>query len=462
MNQISAEFHPFSNLLTDNSAEEYTVAFSERGDVSWSVFRKQVASLACVLERAPEAKWALCAKDSYLFAVAFFALSHSNKEIILPGNYQPAALLELSSQFDAIIHDSAIASNDFKVSLDLEDASYLSGEEEVLQELNAQQTNITLFTSGSSGTPKAIRKTLYHFEEELRQQHQVWGDTITDTRVYSTVSHQHIYGLLFRLLYPLVTKRSFDRNNLEYPEQVVNCSADDAVLISSPALLKRLSSLMGQKPEQGYRAVFSSGGPLSQLAASQCEMLLGSLPFEVFGSTETGGIGYRQQKSESACWKLFPEVSARLDNNGCIALLAPHIDQNEWYQTTDKCTLLDNHQFILHGRVDRVIKIEEKRVSIDEIERRLHSLDDVEEVAAVTITTEERVIIAAVIVLTPAGQERLATLGKGKFGIELRNHLRAWLEPVAIPKRFRFVESIPVNSQGKRLNTELSALFNHQ
>jgi len=50
-------------------------------------------------------------------------------------------------------------------------------------------------------------------------------------------------------------------------------------------------------------------------------------------------------------------------------------------------------------------------------------------------------------------------LGKGKFWRDLRQQLRRWLEPVGIPRRFRDVDEIPLNSQGKRLVRDLEQFF---
>ncbi|MCV6071529.1 AMP-binding protein, partial [Escherichia coli] len=71
------------------------------------------------------------------------------------------------------------------------------------------------------------------------------------------------------------------------------------MLVSSPALLKRLNE---EHNPVAIRCVFSSGGPLPNQAAQHSHLLFGSLPIEVFGSTETGGIAYRQQHVASTPW----------------------------------------------------------------------------------------------------------------------------------------------------------------
>ena len=55
---------------------------------------------------------------------------------------------------------------------------------------------------------------------------------------------QHIYGLLFSLMWPLVLGRPFCSTMLKYPEQLIALGKQQGActLISSPALLKRLPS----------------------------------------------------------------------------------------------------------------------------------------------------------------------------------------------------------------------------
>src|SRR5690606_27170940 len=113
------------------------------------------------------------------------------------------------------------------------------------------------------------------------------------TRFVSTVSHQHIYGLLFTVLWPTLTGRAVTPQRLEYPEELErDLAAHDSVLISSPAHLKRLFG--GRRWATQARAIFSSGGPLGADASKLAAEVTGLAPIEVFGSSETGGIAWRQ------------------------------------------------------------------------------------------------------------------------------------------------------------------------
>ncbi|MCC5518108.1 acyl-CoA synthetase [Vibrio splendidus] len=472
-----------SELLSQNRAPESIVCFDDNSEITWQTFNDDLSQLVNLLSSSHFQRVAICTQDSYLFSVAFLACAVSKKHIILPGNYQPCALAELSEHFDCLLVDDSIGEvevsevcniqtilnskrsntetptllvNDLAaIELAVIDPVSIDLASIDLDSIDLAAIHLTLFTSGSSGTPKAIDKTLEHLDIEIAQLDKNWGDLLKGNRVHSTVSHQHIYGLLFRILWPLCSGVPFARHNLEYPEQILSHANKQSVLISSPALLKRLKH---ETKSAQLVGVFSSGGPLPTESAHQALNLLGHFPIEVFGSTETGGIAFRQQQSAQTPWQLFDCIEASLNSENCIKLLSPYIDKNNWYQTADECEMVSSNQFILKGRTDRVIKIEEKRVSLVEVEKRLEQLPWVSECVVIPFEEPERLILASVLVLSDQGQAKLATMSKGKFWLMLRSELRKWLEPIAIPRKYRVVDEIPLNSQGKRLTSHIEQL----
>lgn len=448
---------PLSQLM-QQSERQSPVSVDPSGHQSWLQFHNDVALLCKKLNSYEQQQWAICCEDSYFFAVAFMALAHSKQHMVLPGNHQPAALAELSHHFDGLLHDNNIQCPESCISLKLNTINWKSSLDIpiVFEPLTLADIQLTLFTSGSSGKPKAIIKNLALLNNEIAQLEMLWGQQLAQTTIVSTVSHQHIYGLLFRILWPLCCDRSFSRFDLIYPEQVMAQASDGCVLISSPALLKRLDN---EDKTQDYRAIFSSGGPLPLAAAQQCQTLFSKLPFEVFGSTETGGIAYRQQHDNSTPWQRFPVIDIALNAEQCLKILSPFIDQDLWYQTSDHCEQIDNDHFLLKGRTDRIIKIEEKRISLTDVEQRLCSLPWIEEAAVLPLEQNNRLILGAVITLSNEGKKDVQQRGKGKFWLLLRQQLRQWIEPVGIPRSYRLVDSIPLNTQGKRLVSDLESLF---
>jgi acyl-coenzyme A synthetase/AMP-(fatty) acid ligase len=321
-------------------------------------------------------------------------------------------------------------------------------------------SDLVLFTSGSTGEPTKVYRTIRNIEAELDVLDSLFGESIGDGRIYSTVSHEHVYGLLFRLLWPLVTKRAFATYNFEYPENLLSDVSANGALVTSPALLKRIGHL-DEADAGNWRIVFSSGGLLPDYAAVDSTRLLGTCPVEVLGSTETSGVAWRKQEKHGASevWHTLPEVRVRQDEEGFLEVSSPFIGLSNWHRMGDKVRLESNRSFELLGRGDHIVKIEEKRVSLAEIEQRAIELTDVTDAAATSLEDGARQFVGLAVQLSDAGKEILEKQGRKDLGQKLRQALGNKLDPVAVPKKLRYVDAIPVNPQGKRQPAEIRALF---
>lgn len=425
----------------------------------FKTWREQVNGHAKKFSKQPEVTWLLFDADSYQFSVLFFALLVAKKSIVLPQNGQPAQLTQCLSHADAFCGDASLSSADITFTPDLRSST--------TAELDINElTSIRFFTSGSSGQPKAVDKTFKQLVLELDVLEEQFGEQILNTTLVATVSHQHIYGLLFKVLWPLYSGRNVCFSSFEYPEHLLsfieNTAKSDITLISSPAYYHRLvqdNVLVSVKDK--LRCCFSSGGPLQSVAANLLSEQFGYAPVEVLGSTETGGIAWRQQ-SESIIWQAFTPIKIKTDDLQRLIISSPYVDQRQWYQTDDRAQLTNSNQFSLLGRADRIVKIEEKRCSLDEITQKINQYTLVNECYVLLLESEQqnkRSEIAAVLVLTQEGEVVLAEHGKFKFSQALKSHLKAFFEPLVIPRKFRYLSALPYNTQGKLEKMQLEKMF---
>jgi len=98
---------------------------------------------------------------------------------------------------------------------------------------------------------------------------KLWGKQLGGAEALATVSHQHLYGLLFRLLWPLSAGRCFHSQIYLSPEMLVNSAHNAAYWVASPAHLKRLDQDSPWEGISNLKAIFSSGGPLQHNARNQ-------------------------------------------------------------------------------------------------------------------------------------------------------------------------------------------------
>ena len=204
--------------------------------------------------------------------------------------------------------------------------------------------------------------------------------------------------------------------------------------------------------------IFTSGGVLTPDVAEHTDKVFGFWPVEVYGSTETSGIAYRQSKSGLE-WTPFDNAKIWLGDDGCLRIISPYIKNPEGFATADLAEIYDDGRFLLKGRSDSIVKIEEKRISMTEVENRLLESGFVQDVKVVALTNDVRQYLAAALVLNEKGQKQFE--GKEKFEINRFFHdfLMKYFENVVIPKKWRFLEKLPVDVQGKKHKLEIEALF---
>ncbi len=232
----------------------------------------------------------------------------------------------------------------------------------------AAAAELVLYTSGSTGVPKEVRRQARNVEAEIAVLESLWGAPLGETRFFTTVSHRHVYGMLFSVLWPLLHRRPFANFVLEFPEQLIDGRGNAQALVSSPALLKRIGHL--PSGSASWRSVFSSGGLLPPSAAGDTERVLGACPIEVLGSTETSGVAWRsRQSARSPCFTAMPRVETRCGADDFLEARSPFSGEPAWLTMGDRVRFAGDGCFELLGRGDHLAKIEDKRVSLAEIER---------------------------------------------------------------------------------------------
>ncbi len=451
--------------LLSQSQDDREIAWVADRALTLADLRRDVARLVRHLQSQPARRWALCYQESYPFAVALLACGYAGCQVVLPGHNRLAQLVELAEHLDGVLTDLPLEPGlnlPWPICSTVADDA-VGGKDPSLPAWTAELSCV-LFTSGSTGQPKAITKSQRQLEAELAVQWSLWQSQWQGARVLATVSHQHIYGLLFRVLLPLCAGVPFASQNLEFPEQLCQWVTDHPgepwLLVSSPAFLARLDPRLAVA---GCRLLYSSGGPLPHAAALQSQQLFGVLPVEIYGSSETGGIAWRRAQQANTPWQPLPGLEVSQDEQGCLRLRSPFLadedlaEEKPWL-TSDKIAL-HAEGFTLLGRLDRIVKLAEKRVSLDEVERRLRALDWVQEAVVLPLDQGARQLLGAVLVLSAEGEGQWQRLGGGNFLLSLRQQLRPWLEPVALPRRVRCVAALPRNSQGKLPYLELKELF---
>lgn len=130
-----------------------------------------------------------------------------------------------------------------------------------------------------------------------------------------------------------------------------------------------------------------------------------------------------------------------------MILNSPFVEGRE-VVTEDAIELLDSQRFRLTGRLDRTVKVAEKRLSLPEMEERLQQHDWVD-LCAMAITGSDRKVVGALVVLSDEGCAVAEKAGRAAVSQQLREHLAKWYDRVVLPRRWRYPDQLPWDERGK-------------
>ncbi|THF33936.1 AMP-binding protein [Pseudomonas atacamensis] len=409
--------------------------------------RAQALSVAAGLQSRGVKSLAVHLEDAADLAIALLGAWRAGVSVLLPADLQAQTRQRWSQEVDLWLTDQPgdAQLHDF-TQLGLPGA-----------ELDLDQCRLSLCTSGSSGEPKRIDKTLRQLANEVEALEQLWGADLGEACIIGSVATQHIYGLLFRVLWPLCAGRPFVRRQLAFSEDLQRASREYPAFawVASPALLKRMGDNLDWPALSAVRRVFSSGGALPSEAAQSLQQRLQQWPTEILGSSETGGIAWRQGES---LWQPFAGVELSQDSDGALLITSPYLPAGHVEHSADAARIAADGRFELLGRLDRIVKLEEKRISLPMLEHALATHDWVAE-ARLGVVQENRASLGALLVLSESGLFALREHGRRELTETLRKHLSQHCEALALPRRWRLLRQMPLNSQGKLAQADVEALL---
>jgi acyl-coenzyme A synthetase/AMP-(fatty) acid ligase len=442
-----------ASLLFDGNAES-SVASRDGHSIGLARFRADVAAATARLAVISCRRGLVVCDDAYWAMVGMFALAHAGAETVFPPNALPSTITMLSGAYDHVLTDGAISDG----SVLLGPAS--SGVASAIAPMNAEMACVSLFTSGSSGPPKRVVKTIRQLELEAAVVESLLGSTVPKTaRIHATVVHQHLYGLTFRLCWPLATRRPFFANAHQFWEPLLSAVQAGDVLVTTPSHLSRLGGLQLLPAERHLAAVLSGGAPLPDDAAKAAHALFGCPVREFVGSTEAGVVGSRVRVGDQlTSWQPLPGISVMRRDDGRMHVRSPFIFDADNEVSDDLIELDDTGGFRLLGRADRIAKIEGVRISLAEFDARLAKLPGVAQ-AAVVVLGGDTPYLGGVVVLDAEGEREIAAVGAFRLGRRLRHELSTNFAAAALPRRWRFVRQLPVGALGKVSAPDLAGLF---
>ena len=415
------------------------IAYREGRAISAQQFLADAAALMALL---PPGRHVLnVCVDRYRFTVGLAACLMSGRVSLLPSTHTP----EVIRQLVHFAPDVFCLADEPACSIELPRFMYpanLQGADLAwaVPQIPVAQLAAIVFTSGSTGMPLPYRKTWGRLARCVRDGAPRLG--LLDGRRHTligTVPAQHMYGFESTVLLALLSGNAFSAARPFYPADI--CAAIAAVprpraLISTPIHLRTLlASEVGLPPVD---LIVSATAPLQVDLARDTEAKFAAPLLEIYGSTETGQIATRRT-AKSLAWRLWPDVQLRADADRVFAE-GGHVEQTT--ALCDVIEILDDTEFLLHGRLADLVNVAGKRSSFAYLNAQLNAIPGVLDGAFflrdADLGGRTGVARLAAVVVAPT-----STVD------QLTGHLRRRIDAVFLPRPLLLVDKLPRNATGK-------------
>jgi acyl-coenzyme A synthetase/AMP-(fatty) acid ligase len=407
------------------------IALHDDRQVSVGEFLRDVAAIA---QRLPPgaAMIDLC-EDRYHFLAAYAAALSVGHPVLLPPSRAGQVIAEVGSA-----NPGSYRCDDAMVVAALRG----SGSTAVSTRVPGEQIAMIGVTSGSTGRPKTYPKSWRAVCGSTAQNVHVIRDRLrlpgdATAWILATVPPQHMYGMEFSIMLPLVGGMAVHSGRPLFPADIAQALEElpaPRILVSTPVHLRALVESAQSFP--AAELIVSATAPLDRQLAVAVERKLRGELLEIFGSTETCVIARRDTAHEHA-WNLHEGV--RLDPRDDGTLVdAP------WYAEPillqDLVELLDAGRFVVRGRNSDMIEVAGKRASLTDLTRRLLAIEGVRDAVVFQPDEESVATIRRVAALVVAPDMDAS---------EIRARLAASIDPAFLPRPLVMIDALPRNEVGK-------------
>jgi acetyl-CoA synthetase len=338
---------------------------------------------------------------------------------------------------------------------------------------------VTLFTSGTTGSPKGVRIPL-----RLLHAAAVYAldglDLRSEDRYWNVADPGWAYGLYYAVVAPLLLGHAttfFEGGfTAEAAVRVIKTLGIDN-LAAAPTAYRAMMAAgeAAMAPIAGQLRVASSAGePLNPEVVRWASRLLGCPLSDHYGQTEIGMAinnhhGLKQEAKAGSAGLAMPGFDlAVLDDalrpvaRGTSGVLAVHRATSpmftftgywradtpqltdEWYVTGDTMSQDADGHFFFAGRNDDIITSSGYRIGPFDVESVMIEHPAIAEVAVVGKPDPERTEIVKAFVVLRKGAAPSATLAA-----ELQQHVRKRLSLHAYPREVEFIDELPKTPSGK-------------
>lgn len=309
--------------------------------------------------------------------------------------------------------------------------AFFSLQELVSQAYEAYMRNqfIYLSTSGSTGKPKQC----LHTQEMMDMEGKSVGKHFKDAKRFVTLTpRQHLYGLTFAVFFTSL----FDLPTTPLapmPLQPWHALLREGDAVAGFPLFWEYFLKAGNTFPKGVTAVTSTA-PCPKGLFDRLKQAGAMRVVELYGASETGGIGVRQAEEDPFEINDFWEISAdhtQIRRKGIEG----------WMPFPDQVQFVPPRGIFPLKRMDRVVQVAGVNVSLTHVEQVLREHPTIKACKVRLMRPEEgRRLKAFIVFKNGYGQAEMP---------EIQRYLAKRLSSHELPRTFAFGSSLPTNVMGK-------------
>ena len=236
--------------------------------------------------------------------------------------------------------------------------------------LAIDDSSLHFYSSGSTGEPTPAAHALTKLQREIDAFRALLP---TAGRVVSTVPSHHIYGFIWSILLPsaLGCERLRVQPARELPATWAGQLRDGDVIVATPDIWSMLLTHQVSLPDT-FTGISSTAPLPADTAAAIRRQYANATLIEVYGSSETAGLAWRQQDNTPFTLLSFWTLSQQQEH-----WIVQDRDDGQQHQLHDKLQQHDDSHITLLGRTDPVVQIHGNNVNLAQLETALQQHTDV-------------------------------------------------------------------------------------
>jgi long-chain acyl-CoA synthetase len=297
--------------------------------------------------------------------------------------------------------------------------------------LHGAGERISFRTSGSSGAPKRCKHSLASLAQETATLADLFAGR---RRILSAVPAHHIYGFLFTVLLPRVLDIEVHDLRATGPAGLAGTVRDGDLVVAHPLWWEGVARLTTVFPDgvMGASSTAPCPDPLAEALARAGLRLV-----QVYGSSETAGVGWRERAGDPFC--LLPHWSRSNDDAELERTMSD--GSSARYPLQDKLEWAGERYFRPVGRIDQAVQVGGTNVFPAYVAEVLGMHPQVEAAAVRLMRPDEGARLKAFVVVRGEASDALHA--------ELLDWCRARLSTPELPAALSFGTRLPRQASGK-------------